>query len=125
MERRAMIPARGIISAQTRSSPDYAKLISAALREHLGASHRAIKTAMQWTGASEKTVKNWFAGTNGPCGEHLIALVSHSDNVMVAVLTMAGRRDIAVSGHLIDLRHRLAETLGFIDSLSSPKYRRF
>ena len=50
---------------------NYAKSIAVALRGELGDTHRAIKTVMQWTGASERTIKNWFAGTRGPSGEHL------------------------------------------------------
>ena len=36
--------------------------------------HQAIKTVMKWTGAKERTVKNWFAGSNGTNGHHLAAL---------------------------------------------------
>ena len=39
----------------------YATAIAAALREDLGGTHQATKTVMRWTGASERTVKNWFA----------------------------------------------------------------
>lgn len=31
-----------------------------ALQKELGQSHRAIKTVMGWTGASERSVKNWI-----------------------------------------------------------------
>jgi hypothetical protein len=55
----------------------YAAAVALALRDALGDSHRAIKIVMRWTGASERTVKNWFAGTRGPRGEHLISLVRH------------------------------------------------
>ena len=59
-----------------------------ALREEPGDTHRAIKRAMRWTGASERTVKYWFAGERGPRGDHLIALVRNSD---AALLVLAGR----------------------------------
>lgn len=36
---------------------DYRTAIAAALRDELGLTHRAVKTAMRWTGASERTVK--------------------------------------------------------------------
>jgi hypothetical protein len=50
---------------------------------------------MRWTGASERTVKYWFAGERGPSGDHLIALARHSDAVLYVVLALAGR-------HIVD-----------------------
>ena len=45
----------------------YAAAIAAALRAELGDSHQAVKTnTMRWTGANERTVKNWLAGKWGP-----------------------------------------------------------
>ena len=44
----------------------YRKAIADALRRELGPTHQAIKTAMRWTGASERTVKYWFSGERGP-----------------------------------------------------------
>ena len=67
--------------------------IAAALRDELGLTHRAVKTAMRWTGASERTVKYWIAGERGPSGEHLIALARHSDIVFHMVLMLANRQD--------------------------------
>jgi len=64
-----------------------------ALRDELGSTHRAIKTAMRWTGASERTVKYWIAGERGPSGEHLIALARHSDIIFRMVLMLADRYD--------------------------------
>ena len=52
---------------------------------------RIATRANGWTGANEKTVKNWFAGRYGPSGEHLAVLVRHSDEVLNAFLVMAGR----------------------------------
>lgn len=72
---------------------DYRSAIAAALRDELGLTHRAVKTAMRWTGASERTVKYWIAGERGPSGEHLIALAKHSDIVFHMVLMLANRQD--------------------------------
>nr|WP_325063985.1 helix-turn-helix transcriptional regulator [Chachezhania sediminis] len=77
------------------NAADYRTAIAAALRDELGLTHRAIKTAMRWTGASERTVKYWIAGERGPSGEHLIALVRHSDFVFRTVLILANRQDDA------------------------------
>lgn len=70
---------------------DYRAALAMALRFELGATHRAIKTVMRWTGASERTVKYWFAGERGPSGQHLILLARHSDMVFHMVLMQAGR----------------------------------
>ncbi|HBU15685.1 MAG: hypothetical protein A2092_13215 [Rhodobacteraceae bacterium GWE1_64_9] len=85
-----------LAAGQTR----YRKAVAAALRAELGSTHQAIKTAMRWTGASERTVKYWLSGERGPSGEHLILLAQHSDAVLLAILTMAER--------LSDERHRCA-----------------
>ena len=70
----------------------YAGAIADALRHDLGTTHQAVKSVMRWTGASERTVKYWFAGTGGPSGEHLIALARHSDAVLAVILQLAGRQ---------------------------------
>ena len=74
---------------------DYRTAIAAALRDELGLTHRAVKTAMRWTGASERTIKYWIAGERGPSGEHLIALARNSDIVFHVVLMLADRHDEA------------------------------
>lgn len=72
---------------------DYRTAIAAALRDELGLTHRAVKTAMRWTGASERTVKYWIVGERGPSGEHLIALARHSDIVLHMILLLADQHD--------------------------------
>src|SRR6056297_3082908 len=64
----------------------FAQEIAATLRRELGESRAGEKTVEGWTGANEKTIKNWFAGKYGPSGEHLVALVRHSDGVLIAFL---------------------------------------
>lgn len=81
----------------TRGEKDkvsYPTGIAAALRSELGDSHKAVKTVMRWTGASERTVKNWLAGRSGPRGEHLLALIRHSNVMLEIVLKLAGREQI-------------------------------
>lgn len=70
---------------------NFAAEIAAALHRSLGSTRSGVKTAAVWTGANEKTVKNWFSGRYGPSGEHLVALARHSDEVLAAFLIMAGR----------------------------------
>lgn len=63
-----------------------AQLVAEALRGTLQDSHRAVKTVMRWTGANERTVKNWLSGTHGPHGDYLLLLIGNSDAVLDAVI---------------------------------------
>jgi len=73
---------------------------------------------MRWTGASERTVRNWLTGSKGPSGEHLVVLIRHSQSLLEKVLVRAGRdRGIAVS-RLIVAREALTELLRVIDLLT-------
>jgi hypothetical protein len=98
------------------SELDFGRLIAAALKTELGATHQAIKTVMRWTGASERTVKHWFAGTYRPRGEHLIALARHSDKVLDAFLIVADRGPIVLGVQLVALRTALIDTVELIDA---------
>ena len=96
---------------------DFTAVISETLRETYGRSGRSIKTVMAYTGAGERAVKNWFGGKNGPNGENLVELVRHSDEVLEALLLMAGREDILAGKLLVDARDKLVEMLEIIDQL--------
>jgi hypothetical protein len=98
--------------------PEFGALIAKALRAELGANHRTIKTVMRWTGASERTVKHWFAGTHGPRGEHLVALSRHSDEVFRTFLLLADRGPTILSTKLTELRSKLLEAVDYIDGQS-------
>nr|WP_253441713.1 hypothetical protein [Pseudomonas nitroreducens] len=101
------------------NSDQYAYQIAQALRTELGASHQATKTLMRWTNAAERTAKNWLAGSSGPRGEHLVAIVMHSDAALDAFLSMAKRPHASISVELPLLRQRLVDTVAAIDALSS------
>ena len=90
-----VVPKKGTIVHLVEVPDDYRAAIAMALHAELGSTHRAIKSAMRWTGASERTVKYWIAGERGPSGEHLIALARHSDIVFHMVLLLADRHDDA------------------------------
>src|SRR3954470_9728766 len=79
----------------------YASSIAEALRTELGQSHRATKTVMRWTGASDRTAKNWLSGCCGPSGRHLICLARESDTVLATVLGLAGRNRHMVGADLL------------------------
>jgi hypothetical protein len=91
--------------------------IAETLRDAYGDSGRAIKTVMAYTGAGERTVKNWFQAENGPNGENLIQLMCHSDEVLEAVLLMSGREDILMAKMLVDARDAVVEMLEIMDRL--------
>ncbi|CAO4145722.1 hypothetical protein DHODJN_09770 [Methylorubrum extorquens] len=55
-----------------------------------------MKTAARWTGASERTAKNWLVGTYAPSREDLVALACHSERVLVTVLILASRQGLAL-----------------------------
>jgi|SRR5271165_4310790 len=95
----------------------YAASIAMALRGELGESHQAIKTVMRWTGATDRTAKNWMTGMRGPTGEHLISLARHSDAVFEILIRAAGRESLLVAVQLIDAREKLAAVLETIDEL--------
>ncbi len=98
---------------------DYTAVIAETLREAFGKTGRSVKTVMAYTGAGERAVKNWFEGKNGPNGENLVELVRHSDEVLEALLSMAGREDILAGKLLVDARDKLAEMLEIIDELQT------
>jgi hypothetical protein len=99
-----------------KAKVSYPLAIAAALRSELGGSHQAVKTVMRWTGANERTVKNWFAGRRGPRGEHLLSLIGHSNVVLELVLRLAGRDQIIAGKTLFDARNVLADMVAQIDS---------
>ena len=94
---------------------EFAHLIAAALKSELGTTHQAVKTAMRWTGASERTVKHWFAGTHAPSGPHLASLARHSDSVLMCFLRAADRPALSVGTHWISVRTMLVELVETID----------
>lgn len=73
---------------------DYSQAISSALRSELGDTHRATKTVMKWTGASERAVKNWLSGERGPHGRYLIQILRYSDGTLQTVLAASRRVDL-------------------------------
>lgn len=94
---------------------DFNGAIAAALRKELGSTHQAIKTVMHWTGASESAVKTWLTGSHGPSGQHLVALVRNSDEVLHVLLLLAGRNKHLLAIRLANLRSHLVATIECLD----------
>ena len=59
------------------SAVEYREAVRSALTYELGGAGRAAKATIKWTGVSERTAKNWIAGSYGPSGEHLIGLMKY------------------------------------------------
>jgi hypothetical protein len=94
----------------------YAAAVANALQDQLGATHQAVKTVMRWTGAGERSVKNWLAGVSGPSGQHLIELIRHSDPVLEVLLVASGRQRILAAIRLVSVRNKIAEMLADLDA---------
>ncbi len=114
-----VFPKTGKVFPVDHEAQQYALVIAGALRDEVGNSHHAIKTVIRWTGASERTVKNWFAGTSGPSGQHLVALMRNSDDVFDALLVLSGREKTASPAvkKLIELGNKLREALQIAESM--------
>ncbi len=115
-----MFPKKGKVfpgsNGRGRLSLDYVGAVSAALRESVGDTHQAIKIVMRWTSADERTIKNWFAGTNGPSGANLIDLFRHSDEMLEACLFLAGRERIVASRRSLEVQTKLRELLALLEA---------
>jgi len=106
-------------SSRQLGNGDLAAEIGSALRAELGGSHQSVKTIMHWTRASERTIKNWLSGSNGPSGMHLIAVIRHSDAVCRLVMRMADRGEALTTVQLAGLRARMVAIIADIDGLES------
>jgi hypothetical protein len=92
----------------------FAEQIAGALNDALGGTSAHIKIVAAWTGANERTVKNWFSGHYGPSGDHLVTLIKHSDDVLSAVLSMADRRQLLVGSKMDVIEERLIDLTGLL-----------
>ncbi len=98
---------------------EFAAVIAETLCETFGGTRMSVKSVMRFTGAGERAVRNWFEGKNGPNGKNLVELVCHSDEVLEALLLMAGREEILAGKLLVDGRDKLVEMLEIIDQLQA------
>jgi hypothetical protein len=95
----------------------FAAEIAAALHRALGSAPAKVKIAAGWTGANERTAKNWFSGRYGPSGEHLVALARNSDEVLNAFLAMAGRPEQVAAAKLAEAENVLSNALMAVRSI--------
>lgn len=98
---------------------EYRQAISTALSQELCGAGQAAKATMRWTGASERTTKNWISGSYGPSAEYLIELMRHSDTVLAVVLELAGRKEAMTTERLANVKRELAKVLENLDAICS------
>ena len=92
----------------------FAMKIALALKSELKDRNSRAKLVAGWTGASERTVKNWVLGRYAPCGRHLVLLAQHSDQVLNAILSMADRQELLFARRVGDLRRKVFELAAII-----------
>lgn len=116
-----MFHKKGNIFHRTRqgaiSQAEYREAIKSALSYELSGVSCAAKTTAKWTGASERTVKNWISGSYSPSGEHLIELMRHSDAALEVVLELAGRSEALTAERIKRVRRELATVLNKLDAI--------
>ena len=96
----------------------FAGEIAAALHRSAGTGRAGVKVVASWTGAHEKTVKNWFSGRHGPSGEHLAILVQRSDEVLSTFLMMTGREDLMAVVKLAAAERAIVDLLDAVRSIA-------
>jgi hypothetical protein len=110
-------------SAERRSLENranrFAMEIAGALQRASVESGLQIKTVAGWTGANERTVKNWFSGQYGPSGEHLLVLARHSHEVLKTMLAMMERRDLLVTHEIVEIEQRIARLTALVQELKA------
>ena len=105
---------RGVSSDFKLDDHEFAKKIGSALRAELKNRNSRAKLVAGWTGANERTVKNWISGRYAPCGRHLVVLAQHSDQVLNAILLIADRQDLFLARKVEDLRRKVFELAALI-----------
>lgn len=107
------------------SGPAFAAAMAAALTRAYGGRHSSVKVVAGAVGATERTVRNWFEAKNGPSGEHLLRLISHSDEMLDSFLTMAGKREFTAGVQIAKAKLALERALAEVTKLESetPDHR--
>lgn len=117
-----MVPKSGtrLLKSQiSLTEAQFAALIGTALQDELGASRRATKSIMTWTGVSDHTARAWLNGRTSPSGLHLVALAAHSRLVMATLLRMTGHDGVALAMDLQAIENALLEAIDTVRRLRS------
>lgn len=102
----------------------FAKLVSTALKASLRGQSSKIKTVALWTGASDRTVKNWFSGERAPSGDHFLGLAENCPAVLAAFLAAIHRSDCLVMADIEEARAKVAAALLALDAVRAVQLGR-
>ena len=97
----------------------FARLVSTALKASLRGQVSSIKIVAGWTGANERTVKNWFAGSRAPSGDHFLGLAENSPAVLAAFLAAINRNDCLVMAEIESARAKVEAALVALEAVRS------
>jgi hypothetical protein len=94
------------VRARQEQVREFTQAIADALKEEM-ARGASIKTIMAWTGAAERTVKGWLAGSNAPRAFQLECLFRSSEAVFERLMTRTGRTRVVSRQSLEALREQI------------------
>ena len=116
------LPKKGekLPSSKTRQeqAQEFTQAIADALKEEM-ARGASIKTIMAWTGAGERTVKGWLAGSYAPRAFQLESLFRSSEAVYERMMNRSGRKVIVNRAELMAIKAQLTWLAGAIDAALS------
>ena len=99
----------------------FAVMVATVLRGRFGDRPAAIKIVARWTGASERTVKNWFGGHCAPRGHFFQILVLNCPEMLDAFLLSVGGGDRLAFAKLMAAQRALKDALVLIEALTAGK----
>ncbi|RXT54879.1 hypothetical protein B6S44_14865 [Bosea sp. Tri-44] len=97
--------------------PAFAKLVATALKAALRGQSSKIKTVALWTGANDRTVKNWLSGERAPSGDHFLGLAANCPAVLAAFLAAIHRNDCLVMADIEEARAKVAAALVALEAV--------
>jgi hypothetical protein len=92
-------------------------MLGDALQSELGASRRATKTVMGWTGVCDRAARNWINGSGGVSGVHLLQLARQSDAVWRMVIGLSSREEAILSFDIHAVEVAMSRALGSIEAM--------
>ncbi|WP_160299257.1 hypothetical protein [Sphingomonas sp. SRS2] len=78
---------------------------------------------MRWTGACDRSARNWMHGDGAPSGAHLIGLARGSDHVMAMLLELTGHTEFLVAADIHAVEVALARAMGVIETLKRQRLK--
>lgn len=97
----------------------FAAMVATVLHGRFEERPASIKVVARWTGASERTVKNWFSGHCAPRGHFFRSLVLNCPEMLDAFLLSVGGGDRLAAAKLMEVQRVLREALALIEALTA------